>query len=97
MTYKNGFVIGFITGFVAWLITGGYLVFLPAPYVVSQIVLLIAVILFIGAVLFSIYSAFRRGSVIDPTVDGAIYGFVCAFDLLYIASAIMAGQLPLPI
>jgi len=97
MTYKNGLIIGLITGFVAWLIIKGYLTFMPAPYAVAQMIRLIAVWLFVAAILLLIGSGFKRGSVVNPSVDGFIYGFIGSFELLYILNEFAAGRLPLPI
>ena len=60
------------------------------------LVTLLAVAAFLFAVLLTIANISRRKAVFGTTVDGFIYGFAAAFDILYIIRQMYLGVLPLP-
>jgi hypothetical protein len=91
-----GLVIGLILGFVAWAFVHGYLIFVPAPMIAAGTLAVIAAILFMLAIAMIFISAWQGSSVFSPTIDGIVYGFVTAFDILWVIGSLLAGSLPVP-
>jgi hypothetical protein len=97
MTYKNGFLGGLGTGFFAWLISEGVLVFAPNPTLIKNLVFFIAGLFFVLTVILGVAWVLRnKSSGLGTTGDGFVYGFTTVFDILYIVTSFLEGKMPSP-
>jgi hypothetical protein len=94
MTYKNGFCAGAIIGAICWLYYYGLIPFLPVIFFFQVIIYSAGLLLSLVSLAFLFITAFKRSSVIDTTVDGAIYGFIGSFELLFVVSQLYLGKMP---
>jgi hypothetical protein len=94
MTYKNGAIIGIVTGFLSWLILQGYFVFTPNPQLLPWLLGIIGGLFTIIAFALGIAYLANGHSTFGTTWDGFFYGFFIVFDAFAIASALLAGKLP---
>ncbi len=98
MTMKNGFIVGIVVGFIAFLFLHGNTEITRDPLV--MFIAIFAIVLFpIISFCIGIASALQGHSVFGTTTDGFIYGFTAALDAPYIVNLIIQflnGNLPLP-
>jgi Na+/proline symporter len=93
MSFKNGFIIGVIAGFVAWVISA-HKITLPSDYsgLPAQIYT-IAQIISVCSLGLLFLSAFRKKA-IKPVFDGFIYGFSAGFVIPTYGHYFIQKQLP---
>jgi hypothetical protein len=48
------------------------------------------------SVVIGVASTFKKKSIISPGFDGGLYGFTAAFAILYFATTLASGYLPMP-
>jgi hypothetical protein len=96
MTYKLGLKIGLGCGFATWLVSHGYIAFTPAPEMAKNFVVFLGAFFFLLSVILGILYGVRGKASLGTTGDGFVYGFMAAFDILYVLTQLYLGKLPLP-
>lgn len=97
MTHKSGFVVGFVIGFLAYLLQNGIVSLSLFPFQTSALIFEFAGAMVLLSFVLGIVSTLRHKSVFGATVDAAIFGFTTGFGLLPIIIILTAGHLPNPV
>jgi len=100
MTYKNGFIIGFVVGILAFVFLSGEkdvtIDSISAKALVAFLAIIVFPVLSFGI---GIGSIMEGHSIFGTTNDGFIYGFTAALDIPYLVYLIVQfshGNLPFP-